>query len=174
MLRTYILVMSALLTSWLLASAAITIEDTKLTEEQKALQAEIEHSLVSPCCWNMTVDQHDSPASRQVREQISELIKAGKSKKEVLNFFTSQPQYGERILAAPSQDTLLGKAAYWLIPIAMLFGALVVYKSIRKWTAREKPAAQTATQPNISPNEAGSTDVDLSKRIEDELKKLDA
>jgi len=28
--------------------------DKMLNEDQQKLQAEIEHSLVAPCCWNMT------------------------------------------------------------------------------------------------------------------------
>ena len=139
----------------------------ELTAEQKALKAEVEHSLVAPCCWNMTVDQHDSPTSRKVRDEIANLVRAGKNKEEILRYFSSQPQYGERILATPSQDTLLGKSAYWLIPIAILFGGCVVVVAIRKMTSR--PAAE-AKKTGRKPVE----DSPLSERIEAELKDLDS
>lgn len=144
--------------------------DKTLNEEQQELQAELEHSLVAPCCWNMTVDQHESPASREVRQKIAEMIRDGKTKDEIINYFVSQPQYGERILASPSQDTLLGKAAYWLIPLALIFGIFVVTKTIRSLTTKsttEKSASQTPQSHDTEP--ADSWD----QRVENELKQYD-
>jgi hypothetical protein len=40
-------------------------------DDLQSLQKDIEHSLVAPCCWNMTVDQHESPASHRVRDKIA-------------------------------------------------------------------------------------------------------
>lgn len=144
--------------------------DKMLDEEQQKLQAELEHSLVAPCCWNMTVDQHESPASREVRQKIAEMIKDGKSRDEIISYFVSQTQYGERILATPSQDNLLGKAAYWLIPLALIFGIFVVTKTIRSLTtksATEKSASQTSQSHDTGA--ANSWD----KKVEEELKQYD-
>ncbi|MCG8607490.1 cytochrome c-type biogenesis protein CcmH [bacterium] len=106
----------------------------------KTLQKEIEHSLVTPCCWNMTVDQHPpSPVTRKVQTEIAEFLKQGKSKEEILDYFASQPQYGERILAAPSQKTLLGKLAYWLIPLAFLVGLIIAGKTIKSLARKSGP-----------------------------------
>jgi len=144
--------------------------DKTLNEKQQKLQAEIEHSLVAPCCWNMTVDQHDSPKSREVRQKIAELIQDGKTKDEIINYFVSQPQYGERILATPSQDNLLGKAAYWLIPIALIFGAFVVTKTIRSLSA--KPSTEKSSKSATSEGHAGSAE-SWDERVEEELKQYD-
>ncbi|MFQ5750402.1 MAG: cytochrome c-type biogenesis protein CcmH [bacterium] len=138
-------------------------------EKQQALQKEIEHSLVAPCCWNMTVDQHDSQASRQVRAKIAELIKQGKTKDEILAYFVAQPQYGERILATPSQKTLLGKLAYWLIPIAIVLGIFVVGKTINRFSQgtpqkqnKPTPVTEQKSEPSI-----------WDKKVENELKNYD-
>lgn len=133
--------------------------------KQEALQAEIEHSLVAPCCWNMTVDHHDSPASRKLRTQITQFIKAGKSKEEILEYFSSPSQYGERILASPSQKTLLGKSAYWLIPIAFVFGVLVVGMTIRRLSG---PTAQEPAKKS-RPSESSKKGSPWDDRVEEEL-----
>ncbi len=154
------------------APAAIDEEiDAMLDAKQLELQAELEHSLIAPCCWNMTVDQHESPAAKKVRLQIAELVKEGQDKEEILDYFVAQPQYGERILATPSQDTLLGKSAYWLTPIAMAFGGLIVVVAIRSLL---KPRGQAdAETAKTSAGAATKDPSDLHKRVEEELSRFD-
>lgn len=137
--------------------------------KQEALQKEIEHSLVAPCCWNMTVDQHDSPKSHEVKIKISELLKQGKSKQEILDYFVAQPQYGERILAAPSRKSLLGKMAYWLIAMAMVFGAVVVGYTIKRLSQSKAPQPDKSTP---SPAQQASAEK-WDKIIENELKSFE-
>jgi len=154
----------------LLAVPAALISVPKLDDPDnlQSLQKEIEHSLVAPCCWNMTVDQHESPASHKVRGKIAELLEQGKTKEEILTYFTAQPEYGERILAAPSQKTFLGKMAYWLIPIAFGFGGLIVVKTIRSLskTKSSKPAhhKKAESQPGVDKWE---------QKVENDLSELD-
>lgn len=158
-------------------AARAELDDVRLTDEQKALQADVEQSLVAPCCWNMTVDHHDSPASREVRAKITELVKAGMTKQQILDYFSSQPRYGERILATPSQKTLLGKSAYWFIPLALIFGAFVVVRSIKSWTEKEKKNSRAATSTATGENATkpdDSTETSWARKVEDDLKNLDA
>jgi len=133
-------------------------------ENQQALQAELERSLVAPCCWNMTVDQHDSPASREVRKKIAELIQQGKTKDEILDYFVAQPNYGERILASPSKNTLLGKLAYWITGAVLVLGGIIVAVSIRRMV---KPSAQKLKTANS--DEPSNWD----ERVEHDLAKFD-
>lgn len=169
MLNRNKLMISTLL-PFFLFSFTISAIGEDLTEQQQALQAEIEHNLVAPCCWNMTVDQHDSQASRQVRAKITELIKEGKGKEEILAYFSSQPQYGERILAKPSQESLLGKFAYWMIPIAFMFGIVIVAVVIKHLSRTEAKKARTQGQSASQPN---NEITDLEKQVEEELKQFD-
>ena len=136
------------------------------SDDLQSLQKEIEHSLVAPCCWNMTVDQHNTGAGPRVRAEISELIKAGKTKQEMLDYFVAK--YTERILSAPSQKTFLGKMAYWLIPIVFIFGGLIAVKTIKSLSKAksEKPAQykKAESQPGGDKWE---------QKVEDELSELD-
>ena len=138
------------------------------SDDLQSLQKDIEHSLVAPCCWNMTVDQHESPASHKVRDKIAELLEQGKTKEEILTYFIAQPQYGERILAAPSQKNFLGKMAYWLIPIVFIFGGLIAVKTIKSLskTKSKKPGPykKAESQPGGDKWE---------QKVEDELSELD-
>ena len=154
----------------LVAVPAVLISalETDGSDDLQSLQKDIEHSLVAPCCWNMTVDQHESPASHRVRDKIAELLEQSKTKEEILAYFTAQPQYGERILAAPSQKTFLGKMAYWLIPIAFGFGGLIVVKTIRSLskTKSSKPAhhKKAESQPGVDKWE---------QKVENDLSEMD-
>ncbi len=138
------------------------------SDDLQSVQKDIEHSLVAPCCWNMTVDLHESPASHKVRDKIAELLEQGKTKEEILTYFIAQPQYGERILAAPSQKTFLGKMAYWLIPIVFIFGGLIAVKTIKSLSKAksEKPGPykKAESQPGGDKWE---------QKVEDELSELD-
>ncbi|MCH6559667.1 cytochrome c-type biogenesis protein CcmH, partial [candidate division KSB1 bacterium] len=134
------------------------------SDDLQSLQKEIEHSLVAPCCWNMTVDQHESPASHKVRDKIAELLEQGKTKEEILTYFTAQPEYGERILAAPSQKTFLGKMAYWLIPIVFIFGGLIAVKTIKNLS--KVKSTKPAQHENIDNKPSGNK---WEQKVEDEL-----
>lgn len=137
------------------------------TEKQQALQKELEHSLVAPCCWNMTVDQHESGAARQVRAEISDLLKQGKAKDDILQAMVAE--YGERILATPDQGNFMGKLAYWLIPVSVVLGLILVGKKIRRFA---QPVSGDESKQTTSPaSEEGHSEWDI--RVEEELKNLD-
>lgn len=160
--------------SLLLLNSAMADEeiDNMLTAEQRALQADIEHSMVAPCCWNMTLDQHDSGVARKVRQEIAEMVKAGKSKEEILASFVAQPQYGERILATPSQKTWLGKAAYWLIPVAIMFGAVVVTVTIKSLSKADPE--KTISKRKVKSAKKSDSDDEYESRVEQDLKDFEA
>ncbi|MFQ5639342.1 MAG: cytochrome c-type biogenesis protein CcmH [bacterium] len=134
------------------------------------LQADIEHSLVAPCCWNMTVDIHDSPASHKVRKQITELLSAGKTKEQILEFMSSPQQYGERILAIPSSKTFLGKSAYWLVPVSFVLGLFVVGSAIRRLSRSKVTKTKKSSKVSKTKNQSGSQ---WEERVEQELKRLE-
>lgn len=164
---------TTVLLSLLLSIVSVQADEEATKSEREKLQADIEHSVVAPCCWNMTVDQHDSPASHKVRDQIATMLSQGKTKQEILDYLSSPAQYGERILATPSQKTLLGKSAYWLIPIAMLFGLLVAVMTIRRLSHQGKPVKKAAPpQPKSDQAQSGQKS-SWDARVEEELKELD-
>lgn len=150
-----------------LLSSGLAYSDETNEKQQQALQAELEHSVVAPCCWNMTVDQHESGASHEVREKIATMIKQGKSKEDILDALVGQ--YGERILASPSQKNLLGKFAFWLIPIVLVIGMVIVGKAISRLTY-SKPKKEYKQPSTIKQKNKSSY---WDKRVEEELRNLD-
>lgn len=127
-----------------------------------ALQKKIEQELIAPCCWNMTVDQHESPASRQVRAEIARLVAAGESKEDILDYMVTV--YGERILARPRR-TGFNILAYVLPVLALGIGTAVVMFFLRRRVA----PAFTASRESAAV--AGSAkDAAWEQQVEDELK----
>jgi len=164
----------------LLMLFTVAFAEDELTETQKQLKADVEHSLIAPCCWNMTVDQHDSPVARQVQAEINKLILEGKNKQEILAHFSSQPKYGERILATPSQDNLLGKLAYWLIPVAFVIGALAIYATVKRlsrkpeMTGPEDPTEPAEVkEPSASKQDTKKGDDFWQQKVENELNEFE-
>ncbi len=69
-----------------------------------------------PTCTGLSVLDSDATFSLQIRDIVQEQIRAGKSKPEILNYFTER--YGAWILRAPPTKGF--NAFAWLFPIALL------------------------------------------------------
>ncbi len=121
----------------LLASlAAAAPPATTLDASQKALYQKLCQSLIAPCCWREPVAIHRSAESLQVRDEIAEMILAGKSEREIRDDFVAR--YGTRILIEPQ-----GSRAQWLylIPIGVLFlAALAAAWFLRRKARPARPA----------------------------------
>jgi len=63
---------------------------------QEELILDIEKSLMAICCWSGTVYDH---GNSDMEAEIETLVKAGKTKAEVLDRFVNK--HGERVLAIP-------------------------------------------------------------------------
>ncbi len=83
------------------------------------LEIEIKQSLVSPCCWAGTI--YDLDHNPEMEKKISELIKSGYSKNQVLEYFVNI--HGERVLAVPKAEGF--NALVWIAPIIALIGSLL-------------------------------------------------
>ena len=83
------------------------------------LEIEIKQSLVSPCCWAGTI--YDLDHNPEMENKISELIKSGYSKNQVLEYFVNI--HGERVLAVPKAEGF--NTLVWIIPILVFIGSLV-------------------------------------------------
>ena len=83
------------------------------------LEIEIKQSLVSPCCWAGTI--YDLDHNPEMEEKISELIKSGYSKSQVLEYFVNI--HGERVLAVPKAEGF--NTLVWIAPIIVTIGSLI-------------------------------------------------
>jgi len=118
---------------------------------------EIEDHLIAPCCWSQPVSQHDSEIAQQIRNEVSSMVAAGKSRDEILDFYVAR--YGERILVTPRAKGF--NALVYVLPWAALpLGAWILVLLLKKLRA---PAAAPAALP----------DSRYTSVIEKEMKELD-
>jgi cytochrome c-type biogenesis protein CcmH len=104
-------------------------------------EREIEDLLIAPCCWTQPVSQHYSEAAETIRKEVHEMVAAGKSRDEILNYYVSR--YGERILAAPRPKGF--NALVYILPwVALIAGAWLLFLLLKKLRA---PAAAPAPSP---------------------------
>jgi cytochrome c-type biogenesis protein CcmH len=99
-----------------------------------------------------------------LRAEIAELLKQGKSEKEIVDIFVTK--YGKGILAAPTTQGF--DLAAWTLPFAMLFlGLVLIYFLIKAWAKRRAP-------PVLEGSARAEIPKDYQHRIERELKDLDS
>ena len=120
---------------------------------------EIEDNLIAPCCWSQPVSQHDSEIAQQIREEVSSMVAAGKSRDEILDYYVSK--YGERILVTPRVkgfNTLAYVLPWAALPIGAWF-LIVLLKKLRTPAPSSSPSALLDSR--------------YSSVIEKEMKELD-
>lgn len=110
----------------------------QLDAGQRARLQRLENALLAPCCYQEVVATHASEVAKQMRAELAELVAAGRSDREILDYY--KRRYGARVLAEPEG------AQWWVmnvVPIVMLAGgAGLVAHLVRKW--RRAPAAREA------------------------------
>jgi len=122
---------------------------------------EIEDQLIAPCCWSQPVSQHDSEVSQQIRDEVSKMLAAGKSRDEILDFFIAR--YGERILVTPRAKGF--NTLVYILPWAALpIGAWILVLLIRKLRS---------SAPSPAPAPSPVPDSRYASVIEKEMRELD-
>ena len=81
----------------------------------------IDRNLMCPVCPAETIDQAQVEISRQMRAIVREMLAAGASRQEVLDFFVAR--YGVDVLAAPPKSGV--NLVAWALPVAGVLAALV-------------------------------------------------
>lgn len=108
---------------------SLAAEFEKLSPEQRNRAAEISSELRCPTCTGLSVLQSDAPFSLQIRSTVIDQVKEGKSRDEILSFFTER--YGLWILREPPKQGFHLFA--WFIPILLLvLGPMVLIYLFRK------------------------------------------
>ncbi|HYG55400.1 MAG TPA: cytochrome c-type biogenesis protein [Burkholderiales bacterium] len=95
--------------------------------------AQLSNELRCLVCQNQTIADSNAPLAVDLREQIREQLKSGRSEREVLEFMTAR--YGDFVLYRPPlKATTL---ALWVGPFVLLLaGAWILLRRVRK-----RPAA---------------------------------
>ncbi|WP_122033045.1 heme lyase NrfEFG subunit NrfF [Aliivibrio sp. EL58] len=97
-------------------------------EEQKR-SIDLAKQLRCPQCQNQNLVESNSPIAKDLRLEVYQQIKAGKSDKEVVAFMTRR--FGDFVLYEPP----LNAKTYvlWLLPLLLLIGfGIMAVKSVKK------------------------------------------
>jgi cytochrome c-type biogenesis protein CcmH len=87
------------------------------------------HELRCLVCQNQTLADSNAPLAVDLRNQIREQLKAGKSERDVVDFMVER--YGDFVLYRPPFKA--STAALWLGPFALLgFGAWLFFRRLRQ------------------------------------------
>ena len=126
--------------------------EAQLQERIKA----VSKSLRCAVCQSESVWESNAELAIQMRQIIRERLIRGESPDAIRAYF--QGRYGDFILLSPRPTGL--NLLLWIGPfLFLLIGSLVLYFTLRRWTASPSPSA-----PNIPP-----IDTPTRERIESEL-----
>lgn len=116
------------------------------------------------CEGNMTCNE-----AKELHAEVNQLLAEGKSKDAVLDALVAK--YGETILAAPTTKGF--NLLAWTLPfLAILMGAFVVYRVIRKLNEKSPQVSERTSKEQTTKDT--KTDSYLEKKFEKELKDFGA
>ena len=101
------------------------------TADTEARVQSLASQLRCPVCQNLSVRDSPSSVAASFRVRIRELVRAGKSDREIKEFFVAR--YGDWILLAPPRRGIA--VLVWVLPALTLLGGLAaVALAVRRWT----------------------------------------
>ena len=129
------------------------------TEEQLAKdQQYLEAHLIAPCCFRQVLADHESEPSGDMKKQIAELLRSGKTVKQIEDYYIAE--YGDRILAVPRMKGF--NMMSFLMPIfAFAIGIAIMLLTLRRWINNKTPEKIAIYTPSNSK--------DMDERIEKDL-----
>jgi cytochrome c-type biogenesis protein CcmH len=133
-------------------------------------EAWVEGRLMAPCCWQQTIDIHQSEVARSMRQEVRRRLLAGQTPNEVLAVFVKR--YGPRILAIPPENPIKKVATFlWAAFGVAGVGAVGLLVRWRRRSGPKPPSGGSATKDADAPKTEAVHD-ELDDRIDDELDKL--
>ena len=122
----------------------------------------IAKNMYCPVCENTPLDQCDTAACQQWRDEIRDKLSQGWTEDEIYDYFVKK--FGDSVLAEPPKRGL-NLLIYILPPIVILFGGLMLWRVVRDWI---KPIGLENNKNLV--NESNSSDK-YTALLEEELKK---
>ena len=89
--------------------------------EQEARFSDLTTELRCTVCQNQNLADSDAPLARDLRQEIYQMLKAGRSDEEIKTFLVER--YGDFVLYRPPMQG--NTLALWVVPGVMLFGGAV-------------------------------------------------
>lgn len=121
---------------------------------------DVASELRCPTCVGLSVLESDAPFSKQIKTEVTNQLRSGKSGDDILKFFTER--YGPWILRSPPKDGI--NILAWGIPLALLVGGPVcVWFFI--WRRRAVSAGIESTLPMEDILAAWERDIDAARAV---------
>lgn len=129
----------------------------------------LERRLLAPCCWNQTLDMHESDLASSLRREVRARLHAGEPASTIEDDMVAR--YGERIRAVDKGHDPGGAMPFLVGLGALSIGALLVVM-VRRW---RRSAASTRPREDVrdaTSKVAQSPDDQYDARLDDELRAL--
>lgn len=130
--------MALLLCLPLIAHAAIAVYEFETPEQEQRFRYLIEE-LRCPKCQNQSISDSDADIARDMRAQVAEMLREGRSDEEIVQFFVTR--YGDFVTYKPpvNAETMI----LWAGPgVVFVIGLVLVVVQIRRARARVQAAEQ--------------------------------
>lgn len=130
--------MALLLCLPLLAHAAIAVYEFETPEQEQRFRHLIEE-LRCPKCQNQSISDSDADIAQDMRAQVAEMLREGRSDEEIVQFFVTR--YGDFVTYKPpvNAETMI----LWAGPgVVFVIGLMLVVLQIRRARARAQAVEQ--------------------------------
>jgi cytochrome c-type biogenesis protein CcmH len=128
----------------LLAHAAIAVYEFETPEQEQRFRNLIEE-LRCPKCQNQSISDSDADIAQDMREQVAEMLREGRSDEEIVQFFVTR--YGDFVTYKPpvNAETMI----LWAGPgVVFVVGLMLVLLQIRRARARAPVIEQETEKDN--------------------------
>ena len=103
-------------------------EDLNLTPEQRSFYNQMVKSFIAPDFCGKSLEECPAKITVEMRDEILRQVKAGKTKEEIIDYWTGV--YGTKILSAPPKSGFFLSA--WVFPIiGLLAGVIIVGVAVK-------------------------------------------
>jgi cytochrome c-type biogenesis protein CcmH len=123
-----------------------TQEEGMSAAEVDQLSAEVAAQLRCPVCRNQSVLESSSGLAREMQSVIRDRLASGETPEEVRAYFVGR--YGDWILLKPEPKGI-NLLVYLLPAAALLFGGVLLYYRIRRWTGAAAPGPEASLAPEV-------------------------
>ena len=135
---------------------AFSVSTASDIDDFSARFRKLSDELRCPTCQGLSVKDSDAGFSNSIKDKILELMKDGKSDKEILGYFVKR--YGEWILRAPTKSGF--NLVLWILPGAgILIGLFIVLFRSKRWVSQP----QQEKLASLSPEEERKIKEDLGR-----------
>ena len=157
-----------LLLACILAPGAVRAEDRASPDQPPATgEVTLERRLFAPCCWNQTLDVHESDLATSLRREIRARLHAGEHQSAIEDDLAAR--YGERIRAVERGRDPGGPMPFVVAFVAM-FAATGLVALLRRWRRVGNAArSNEGTKASETDVVGGAEDI----RLDAELSALD-